>query len=65
MARKNKKTSFWDLKQGCKNVGSGICDLGVQAAKEATSLPAYAARELTGQSHTKKPKVGLKKGWFE
>lgn len=61
MARQKKKTSFWDLKQGCKNMGGHL----VQAGKELSSIPAYAGRELTGQPHRKKVKCGLKKGWFE
>ena len=61
MTRRKKKTSFWDHKQGCKNVGS----LLVQAGKEISSIPAHAVRELTGQPHNKKVKCTLKKGWFE
>lgn len=61
MVRKKKKTSFWDIKQGCRNVGGGI----VQAGKEYSTIPAYAMRELTGMPHHKKPKCKLKKGWFE
>ena len=61
MARRKKKTSFWDLKQGCKNMGGHL----EQAGKEYSSIVAYAGRELTGQSHRKKPKCKLKKGWFE
>lgn len=36
-----------------------------QLAKEASTIPAYAARELTGQPHDRKPKCKLKSGWFE
>lgn len=61
MTRKKKKTSFWDLKQGCKNVGGVL----VQATKEVSSIPAYGMRELTGQPHRSKPTCSLKKGWFE
>lgn len=61
MARKNrKKTSFWDVKQGIKNVGGGI----VQAGKEISSIPAYGVREVTGQSHSMKVRGTLKKGWL-
>ncbi|WP_108816098.1 hypothetical protein [Loktanella sp. Alg231-35] len=61
MARKKKKSSFWDLKLGFKNLGGHL----VQTGKELSSIPAYAARELTGQSHHKQVKAKLKKGWFE
>ena len=60
MARRKKKTSFWNIKQGFKNVGGGIA----QAGREYTSVTAYAVRELTGQPQ-KKTKCNLKKGWFE
>ncbi len=39
--------------------------LFVQIAKEASTIPAYAMRELSGQPHDRKPKCTLKKGWFE
>lgn len=61
MARKKQKTSSWDRQQIRKSVGGFL----VQAGKELSSIPAYAARELTGQPHNKKVKCTLKKGWFE
>ena len=61
MARK-RKTSFWNIKQGVKNVGKGI----KLAGKEYSSIPAYAIRDLTGTPHDpKRRKCTLKKGWFE
>ena len=62
MARKRtKKTSFWDVKQGFKNVGGGLA----QAGREYSSIAAYAAREVTGQPPRGKVRCELKKGWFE
>lgn len=59
--RRQKKTSFWNVKQGFKNVGGGIW----QAGKEYSSIAAYASRQLTGQPPRHKVKCKLKKGWFE
>lgn len=61
MPKRKTKTSFWDIKQGCKNIDS----LVVQAGKEYSSISAYAFREITGQPHDRKVKCTLKKGWFE
>ncbi|WP_415404112.1 hypothetical protein [Tateyamaria sp. SN3-11] len=61
MPKRKTKTSFLDIKQGWKNVGSVV----VQAGKEYSSIPAYAFREFTDQPHHKKVKCSLKKGWFE
>lgn len=61
MARRKKKTSFWNIKQGFKNVGGGF----KQAGKEYSTIPAYALRQITGQPTRKDIKCKLKKGWFE
>jgi hypothetical protein len=50
------------IKKRRKDLNEGLL---VQAAKEVSSIPAYAMRELTGQSHREKPRCKLKKGWFE
>lgn len=61
MPRKTKKTQFWSIRQGCKNMSGHL----KQAAKELSTIPAYAVRDLTGQPHNQKPTCKLKKGWFE
>ncbi|MEM8541963.1 MAG: hypothetical protein AAGF25_13500 [Pseudomonadota bacterium] len=40
-------------------------DFLVPLGKEASTIPSYAMRELTGQPHDQKRKCTLKKGWFE
>lgn len=58
----NRNRSFWDReKKGAMRIGK----LLIQATKELSSIPAHGVREITGQPHDKKPKAGLKKGWFE
>ena len=59
---RTKKSLKAQIKQRHKALNDGLL---VQAAKELTTIPAYAIRELTGQSHDRKPKCSLKKGWFE
>jgi hypothetical protein len=61
MARK-KKPARTGVKQRFKDMNDGLL---VQFAKEASTIPAYAMRELTGQPHGEKAKCTLKKGWFE
>lgn len=60
MARKKSfKTQY---KKRLNDLSEGLL---VQVAKEASTIPAYAMRELTGQPHDRKPTCTLKKGWFE
>jgi len=59
---RTKKTLKAQIKQQHKALNDGLL---VQAAKELTTIPAYAMRELTGQPHDRKPKCTLRKGWFE
>ncbi|MEO1282916.1 MAG: hypothetical protein AAFR75_13840 [Pseudomonadota bacterium] len=57
-----KKMSFWKRElYGAKRVGQ----FAVQAGKEISTIPAYAASELTKKSPHTKTKCKLKKGWFE
>lgn len=37
----------------------------VHLGREASSIPGYAMREVSGQRHGSKPKCTMKKGWFE
>lgn len=46
---------------GFKSKGDFFATLG----REASTIPAYAAREFTGQNPKAKVKCSLKKGWFE
>jgi len=57
-----KKSLKTQIKQQHKDLNKGLL---IQAVKEVSSIPAYAMRELTGQSHHQKPKCSLKKEWFE
>ncbi|MEO0698037.1 MAG: hypothetical protein AAFR75_01065 [Pseudomonadota bacterium] len=57
--RKNGKT-----KARRKFSGLGASFLS-HLGKEASTIPAYAMRELTGQPQGQKAKCALKKGWFE
>ena len=59
---KKRKSKFWKReKEGAKRIGR----FAIQAGKELSSIPAFAARELTGTPHHPKPRCTLKKGWFE
>ncbi len=58
--QKKTKTSFWDHKQGYRNVGRAARAV----SKEGSCLVAYGFREMIGQPH-RKPKCTLKKHWFE
>lgn len=59
---RNLKALKKQIRQRHKELNKGFL---VQFAKEASTIPAYAMRELTGQRHGRKPKGTLKKGWFE
>ena len=60
MARKTSRKQTFKKRSQALNNG-----LLIQVAKELSSIPAYAMRELTGQPQGHKPKCTLKKGWFE
>jgi hypothetical protein len=59
---KSNKSLKSQIRERHKALNDGLL---AQAAKELTSIPAYAMRELTGQPHDRKPRCSLKKGWFE
>ena len=54
-SNKAKRRRFLDLSTGFL----------VHLGKEASTIPAYGIRELTGQPQGRKSKCTLKKGWFE
>ena len=50
------------LRKRYKDLTKGIM---VQAAKEISTIPAYAMREITGTKPPSQVKCTLKKCWFE